>query len=205
MRKPQQQRQSLKMRERWAKRKKWKNVSGGAAAEGARAKLKMRQRTDEAGRGRESKKWTHPRNLSARSNSRTDCVCVRRPPRKQYSPSFLHLRSFTPIILWRASEGLASTKRRGRRSGRAQCSPKSSLFARPPVRLSSKFKPTTMIGRQREDRSAEEIVYLSARPDRLFADTFDVDGWSWLSQGERRLLLKIQGPTFSASSGEGRF
>ena len=86
-----------------------------AAAEGARAKLKMRQRTDEAGRGRESKKWTHPRNLSARSNSRTDCVCAqgRRPPRKQYSPSFLHLRSFTPIILWRASEGLASTKRRG--------------------------------------------------------------------------------------------
>ena len=36
-----------------------------------------------------------------------------------------------------------------------------------------------MIGRQREERSAEEIVYLSARPDRLFADTFDVDGWSW--------------------------
>ena len=137
----------------------------------ARAKLKMRQRTDEA----ESKKWTHPRNLSARSNSRTDCVCAqgRRPPRKQYSPSFLHLRSFTPIILWRAFEGLASTKRR---SGREQCSPKSSLFARPPVRLSSKFKPTTMIGRQREERSAEEIVYLSARPDRLFADTFDVDG-----------------------------
>ena len=93
-----------------------------------------------------------------------------------------------------------------RRSGREQCSPKSSLFARPSVRLSSKFKPTTMIGRQREEQSAEEIVYLSARPDRLFADTFDVDGWSWLSQGGRRLLLlKIQGPTFSASSGEGRF
>ena len=65
--------------ERWAKRKKWKNVSG----ERARAKLKMRQRTGAEGereRGREggtegeSKKWTHPRNLSARSNSdgRTD-------------------------------------------------------------------------------------------------------------------------------------
>ena len=155
------------MRERWAKRKKWKNVSS-SSGQRARAKLKMRQRTDEAGRGRESKKWTHPRNLSARSNSRTDCVqrvCAREETaEKTIFSLFPPFKEFLSHHSLAGIRGSFLNEEDRRRSGREQCSPKSSLFARPPVRLSSKFKPTTMIGRQREERSAEEIVYLSARP-----------------------------------------
>ena len=110
MRKPQQRRQSLKMRERWAKRKKWKNVSGGGRG-------RARQIENEAENGRERVKNGPTREISPPDLTvgLTDCVCAqgRRPPRKQYSPSFLHLRSFSPIILWRASESLAPTKRIG--------------------------------------------------------------------------------------------
>ena len=112
MRKPQQQRQSLKM----GSEKKWKNVSGGCRG-------RARQIENEAENGRSgARDGGRVKNGPTREISPPDltvgltaCVCAqgRRPPRKQYSPSFLQLRSFSPIILWRASEGLASTKRIG--------------------------------------------------------------------------------------------
>ena len=108
------------------------------------------------------------------------CVCAReKTAEKTIFSLFPPIKEFLSHHSLAGIRGSRLNEEDRRRSGREQCSPKSSLFARPPVRLSSKFKPTTMIGRQREERSAEEIVYLSARPDRLFADTFDVDGWSW--------------------------
>ena len=156
MKKPELQRQSLKMRERWAKRKKWKNVSSGE--ERAHAKLKMRQRTH-------GKKGERVKNGPTREISPPDLTvgltaCVRakegsegreETAEKTIFSLFPPFKEFLSHHSLAGSESLAFPKRRGGVLV-VHTARQSHLCLLAFIRLSSKFKPTTMIGRQREER-----------------------------------------------------